>query len=108
MERKNLKVFTRISFFTALGVIIVIPTYAFMTLIFSNENAEFITKVFSLLASLTMFASVSGIPLSIVSMFSKENLAIRLFTLIINLLPSSILGYVILMEFIDEFLRGPP
>lgn len=107
MERKNLKLFTRISLFTALAVIIIIPTYIFMSLIISNESAAII-RVISLLASLTIIASVFGIPLSIVSMFSKENLAVRIFASIINLLPGSILGYGIFMEFIDEFLRGPP
>lgn len=101
MERKNLKIFTKISFFTALVTIIVIPTiYLYSTLRTSYENMEPITQV---LANFAFFASVFGIPLSIVSMFSKENLAKRIFALIINLLPMSLTVYAFFMEFIREF-----
>lgn len=38
-------------------------------------------------------------------MFSKENLAKRIFVLFGNLLPINLLSYAIILEFIDEFLQ---
>ncbi|PFE01308.1 2-acyl-glycerophospho-ethanolamine acyltransferase [Bacillus cereus] len=105
MERKNLKVFTKISFFTALTTIIVIPTSLFISSITSDESVESILSVF---ISLAFFTSLFGIPLSIVSMFSKENLAKRSFALIVNSLPITLFVYALIMEFIDEFLRIAP
>ncbi|PHA02282.1 2-acyl-glycerophospho-ethanolamine acyltransferase [Bacillus pseudomycoides] len=95
MERKKLKIFTTISFFIAIATIIVIPISIY----------TFIPKVFGLLAFLI---SLIGIPLSIISMFSKENLAKRIFALIVNLLPISLFIYALIMEFTDEFLRTAP
>lgn len=106
LGRKNLKIFTKISLFTALVTIIVISiTYIYVSLRTSDESVEPIIRVF---ANLAFFASVFGIPLSIVSKFSKENLAKRIFALIINLLPISIIGFGITMEFIDELFRTAP
>lgn len=97
--------FTKISFFTALATIIVIPTSLFISSITSDESVESILSIFILLA---FFASLFGIPLSIVSMFSKENLAKRSFALIVNSLPITLFVYALIMEFIDEFLRIAP
>ncbi len=105
MERKNLKIFTKISFLIALATIIVIPPFVYISSITSNENVESIFGVFALLAFL---ASLAGIPISIVSMFSREKLVKRSFALIVNLLPISLILYALIMEFIDEFLRTAP
>lgn len=94
MERKNLKMFTQISFYIALAVVFLLPISIFFTL-----------------QGLTVFlflATVFGIPLSIVSMFSRENLVIRIFSLIVNFAPSMLIGYALIMDFMDEFLRSPP
>ncbi|KLV29059.1 2-acyl-glycerophospho-ethanolamine acyltransferase [Priestia megaterium] len=105
MERKGLKIFTKISFFTALATIIVIPLSLYIASKTSNQSVDSILRVFT---SLAFFSSLIGIPVSIISMFSKENLAKRIFVLIINSLPISLLIYALIMEFIDEFLRTAP
>ena len=105
MERVNLKVFTKISFYIALAVIIVIPISIFTSMITFNESYKSIIKMLGLL---TFLISVIGIPLSIISMFSKENLAKRIFALIVNLLPISLYIYALIMEVMDEFLRTAP
>ncbi|ASK64091.1 2-acyl-glycerophospho-ethanolamine acyltransferase [Virgibacillus phasianinus] len=104
MGRKNLKIFTKISFFIALAVILFIIPYIYIS-IRLDESVESIIRVFALLAFL---ASLFGIPLSIISMFSKENLAKRIFALIINLLPGSLVAYGLILEFIREFSENPP
>jgi predicted neutral ceramidase superfamily lipid hydrolase len=105
LGRKNLKEFTKISFYIALATIIVLPIALFSSTIVLNETLKSIIKGFTLI---TFLASVFGIPLSIFSMFSKENLAKRIFSLIVNALPISIVGYALIMEFIDEFFRTAP
>ncbi|CAH2715954.1 hypothetical protein BACCIP111895_03138 [Neobacillus rhizosphaerae] len=105
MERKSLKIFTKISCFIAMATIIVIPISVYTLSRTSNESVDSIIGVFALLAFLI---SLIGIPLSIISMFSKQNLAKRIFALIVNLLPISLIVYTLIMEFIDEFLRTAP
>ncbi|WP_396349969.1 2-acyl-glycerophospho-ethanolamine acyltransferase [Bacillus infantis] len=95
MERKNLKIFTKISFIIAIVTIIVIPISIYTP----------IPKVIGLLVFLI---SLIGIPFSIISMFSREKLAKRIFALIVNLLPISLFIYALIMEFTDEFLRTAP
>lgn len=95
MKRKNLKIFTNMSFFIAIAVIIVIPLSIF-------------TSIARQLGSLAFFLTLVGIPFSIISMFSKENLLKRIFVLIVNLAPISLFSYAIIMDFIDEFLRSAP
>lgn len=56
-----------------------------------------------LLASLTFLASMVGIPLSIVSMFSKEKLSKRIFALVVHVVPISLILFGLLMEIMDEF-----
>ncbi|RFU69307.1 2-acyl-glycerophospho-ethanolamine acyltransferase [Bacillus sp. V59.32b] len=105
MVRTNLNVFTKISFYIALATISVIPISIFTSMITLNESSVSIIRMFALLAFL---GSVFSIPLSIISMFSKENLAKRIFSLIVNLSPICIIVYALIMEFIDEFLRTAP
>ncbi|WP_033542267.1 hypothetical protein [Planococcus sp. CAU13] len=94
MKRKDLKKFTQISFFIALAVMLLLPISVLFTL---RGLALFI-----------FLASIFAVPLSIVSMFSKELLAIRFFALVVNFAPSLLIGYALFMEFMDEFLRSPP
>lgn len=94
MKRKNLKMFTQISFYIALAVVFLLP----ISILFKLNGLT----VFLLLAT------VFGIPLSVVSMFSRENLAIRIFLLIVNFAPSMLFGYAIFMEVMDDLLRSPP
>lgn len=94
MKRKNLKMFTKISFYIALAVVFLLPISIFFTL---HGLAVFL-----------FLATVFAIPLSVVSMFSRENLAIRIFSLIVNFAPSMLFSYALFMEFMDEFLRSPP
>ncbi|WP_374989553.1 2-acyl-glycerophospho-ethanolamine acyltransferase (plasmid) [Priestia megaterium] len=105
MERKNLKVFTKISFFTALATIIIMPLSIYTLSRNSYESVEPLLGSFVLLA---FIVSLFGLPLSIVSMFSKENLAKRIFALIINLLPVFVVIYGLTKEFIDEFFQVAP
>ncbi|MDF2036367.1 hypothetical protein P2R12_05085 [Cytobacillus oceanisediminis] len=53
-------------------------------------------------------ASVFAIPLSVVSMFSKENLSKRLFALAVNLLPAGLIGYALMMGIMEEFFGKAP
>lgn len=76
--RQDLKLFTNIAYFIALATIIVIPVCLFISSIMSDGSAASFLK---LLASLTFLASMVGIPLSIVSMFSKEKLSKRILPL---------------------------
>ena len=107
MERKNLNIFTKISFFIALSTIIVIPSSIYLSST-SRILDDRILYILDVLTSFVFLASVVGIPLSIVSMFSNENLVKRIFALIVNPLPIGILGYFLMMEFIDEFFRNAP
>ncbi|XXM73096.1 2-acyl-glycerophospho-ethanolamine acyltransferase [Lysinibacillus sphaericus] len=95
MDRNKLKVFTTISFFIAIVTIVVIPVSLYAS----------VPKGIGIFAFLL---SAAGIPLSIVSMFSKENIAKRMFALIVNLLPLSLYVYAFVMEIADEFLRPAP
>lgn len=105
MKRKNLRVFTKISFFIAMTTIFTFPISVFILSKTSDDTMESILRIFILL---TFYTSLFGIPFSIVSMFSKENLAKRIFSLIVNLAPISIFVYALLIEFIDEFFQTPP
>lgn len=105
MERENLKVFTKISYYMALATIIVIPVSLYLSSITSNNSLNSILRLFTLIA---FYSSLIGIPLSIISMFSKENLAKRIFALIVNLSPISLIIYALIMEFTDEFFRTAP
>ncbi|MEK4822917.1 2-acyl-glycerophospho-ethanolamine acyltransferase [Priestia sp. FSL R5-0680] len=105
MERKNLKVFTKISFFTALATIIIMPLSIYTLSRTSYEGVEPLLGSFVLLA---FIVSLFGLPLSVVSMFSKENLAKRIFALIINSLPVIVVIYGLTIEFIDEFFQVAP
>ncbi len=95
--------FTQISFFIAIAMIIVLPLFLISTTLGDN-----VVPIIRPLLILTFLLSVFGIPLSIVSMFSKENLAKRIIALIVNLSPLGILVYGLIIEFIDEFLRTSP
>jgi len=105
LERKSLKVFTKISFFTALATIIIMPPSIYTLSRTSYESVEPLLGSFVLLA---FIVSLFGLPLSIVSMFSKENLAKRIFALIINSLPVIVVIYGLTIEFIDEFFQVAP
>lgn len=94
MKREELKLFTKTSFYTAVAVIFVMPL-------------SFVLP-FKGVAIFIFLASVFAMPLSIISIFSRESLAIRIFSLIVNFAPSTLIGYGLLMELIDEFLRSPP
>ncbi|PFX61591.1 2-acyl-glycerophospho-ethanolamine acyltransferase [Bacillus wiedmannii] len=105
MKREDLRVFTKISFFTALTSITIIPISLYMSVMTSNENIESILKVF---ISVVFFTSLFAVPLSFVSMFSKENLAKIIFVILGNQLPISLFTYAIILEFVDEFLQTTP
>jgi hypothetical protein len=95
MERNKLNVFTTTSFFIAIVTIVVIPVSIY-------------TSVPKGIGTFAFLLSVMGIPLSIVSMFSKENIAKRMFALIVNLLPLGLFVYAFVMELADEILRSAP
>ncbi|EEL25615.1 2-acyl-glycerophospho-ethanolamine acyltransferase [Bacillus cereus Rock1-15] len=97
--------FTTISFLTALTSIIILPISLYMLAMTSNENVVSTLKVF---ISVTFFASLFAVPLSVISMFSKEKLTKRIFVLLGNLLPIGLLTYAIILEFVDEFFQTTP
>ncbi|MGX1265630.1 phosphoglycerol transferase MdoB-like AlkP superfamily enzyme [Rossellomorea marisflavi] len=103
MKRNDLKVFTQLSFFIALAIIMVVPLFLLSTTFGENR-----VPIIRPLVRLTFLLSVFGIPLSIVSMFSGENLAKRIIVFMINVSPLGILVYGLMMEFVDEFFRTGP
>lgn len=103
MKRNSLKIFTQLSSYIALAMMIVLPLFLISTI-----SGDYVVSIIRPLLLLTFFLSVFGIPLSIVSMFSKENLAKRMIVFMINGSPLGILVYGLMMEFIDEFLRTAP
>ena len=105
MKRENLRVFTTISFLTALTSITILPISLYMLAMTSNENIVSILKGF---ITFTFFASLFAVPLSVISMFSKEKLTKRIFVLLGNLLPIGLLTYAIFLEFVDEFFQATP
>ncbi|TQS75968.1 2-acyl-glycerophospho-ethanolamine acyltransferase [Ornithinibacillus gellani] len=104
MKRKDLKIFTTISFFTALVVILAIPPFIYKKLIQDGD----VGYILNLYLSVAILVSFFGIPISMVSMFCKENLVKRIFAIIINLIPCSLLIYAIAVESINEFLGTAP
>ncbi len=100
MQRENLNIITQISFYIALAAIVFIPVSLFSSLIPLNDGIKSIIKIIGVLIFLF---SVFGIPLSIVSMFSKENLAKRIVSLLVNVTPLSIVIYALIMEYLDKF-----
>ncbi|MDW4525551.1 2-acyl-glycerophospho-ethanolamine acyltransferase [Rossellomorea marisflavi] len=103
MKRNDLKIFTQLSSIIALAMIMVVPLFLLSTT--TGENGVPIIRP---LVRLTFLLSVFGIPLSIVSIFSSENLAKRIIVFMINVSPLGILVYGLMMEFVDEFLRTAP
>ncbi|MFL8938044.1 2-acyl-glycerophospho-ethanolamine acyltransferase [Rossellomorea oryzaecorticis] len=95
MDRNKLRIFTTISFSIAIVTIVVIP----VTIYASGPND---------MGTIAFLLSVAGIPLSIVSMFSKENIVKRIVALIVNLMPLSLFAYAFVLELADEFLRSAP
>lgn len=61
-----------------------------------------------MLVLLTFYLSIFNVPVSILSMFSTEKLSKRIFALVVNVLPISLIIYALIMEFIDEFVRLAP
>lgn len=103
MARENLNILTKISFFTALAMSVVLPAYIALKSL--DDSVNFMIRVCGLL---TLILSVFGMPLSIVSMFSKVHVGKRIFALLVNSLPISLIIYALTMEFIDEFFRTAP
>ncbi|MBH9964926.1 2-acyl-glycerophospho-ethanolamine acyltransferase [[Bacillus] enclensis] len=95
MDRNKLRIFTTISFSIAIVTIVVIP----VTIYASGPND---------MGTIAFLLSVAGIPLSIVSMFSKENIVKRIVALIVNLMPLSLFAYAFVLELADEFFRSAP
>ncbi|MGG0893043.1 2-acyl-glycerophospho-ethanolamine acyltransferase [Cytobacillus horneckiae] len=103
--RKDLKIFTTISFYTALSTVFIL----FFVIIFSVTSAgDRVVYLFDRMAAFAFLATIFGLPLSVVSLFSKEKLSKRIFCFVGNLSPISITMYALTLEFIDEFLRTAP
>lgn len=103
MVRRNLNVFTKISFLTAIATIIILPISTLLSSLDDSGNYRI-----RMLVLLTFYLSIFSVPLSILSMFSTEQLSKRIFALVVNILPISLISYALIMEFIDEFLRRAP
>lgn len=103
--RQELKLFTNIAYFIALATIILIPVCFYILSITSDGSMASFLK---LLVSLTFLASMVGIPLSVVSMFSKEKLSKRIFVLVVNVLPICLILFGLMMEIFDEFFKTGP
>ncbi|TWT13198.1 2-acyl-glycerophospho-ethanolamine acyltransferase [Planomicrobium sp. CPCC 101079] len=97
--------FTTISFYIALFTALVFPISIFLSLSTSNESAHSLLAAPVLISSL---ASLFALPFSIVSLFSKEHLAKRIFAILVNLLPIAIIVYGLTLEVMDEFFRPAP
>lgn len=90
LARQSLSIFTKISFYTALMIAIFLAVSVYLFLIATDDSEPSILSFFILLSFLT---SLFGIPFSIVSMFSKENLTKRIFILVVNLFPTVFIIY---------------
>lgn len=106
MDRNSLNLLTRISYFigwvTVTGIIVFIYTG-----ITSEESANTIDDILRFYVLLTFLLSLFGIPLSIVSIFSKDKLGKRIFAFIVNLSPVIIITWGFIMEVIREFSETP-
>ncbi len=106
MDRNSLNLLTRISCFigwvTVTGIAVFI--YIGMT---SDESANTIDDILRFYVLLTFFSSLLGIPLSIVSMFSKDKLGKRIFALVVKFSPVMIITWGFIMEVIREFSETP-
>ncbi|RBP96178.1 hypothetical protein DFO70_102505 [Cytobacillus firmus] len=69
MRRIDLKIFTAVSFYIALAPIIIIHL---SIIILSRTSVERLDNKLEVIILLAFLASVSAIPLSIVSMFSRK------------------------------------
>lgn len=105
MGRIELKVYTLISFRIAIANVIIRPISLWIWSVTSSEILDSIMRVFVILA---LLGSVFAIPLSIVSLFSKEQLSKRILAFLLNFSPISLIGYALMMEIIDEFLGNAP
>jgi hypothetical protein len=105
LGRKELKVFTFISFRIAIANVIIWPISFLILSVTSGESLESILRLFVILGIL---GSVFAIPFSIVSMFSKVQLSKRILSLLNNFLPMILIGYALMMEIIDEFFGNAP
>lgn len=103
MVRRNLNVFTKISSLTAIATIIILPIYNLLNSV--DDSGNYMIRMFALL---TFYLSIFSVPVSILSMFSTEKLSKRIFALVVNVLPISLIIYALIMEFIDEFVRKAP
>lgn len=105
MARQDLKIFTTVSFYIAMVTIISLPICFFLL---STTAGNSLAPIVKSIASIAFLISLASIPVSTLSMFSKENLAKRIFALTVNVLPISLVLYGFVMEFIDEFFRSAP
>ena len=106
MKRKelNINIFTKFSFYIALATFNGISIFILLSLL----SITFFQSIVELVLPLIFLLSVFGIPLSIVSLFSTESLAKRLFSLFVNASPSGVMVYAFIMEFLDEFYQPLP
>lgn len=102
MQRENFNINTHISFYIALAIIILIPAALVSAIIPLNE---IVISIIRIAGGITFFLSIFGIPLSVVSLFSKENIVKRIFSLVVNASPLSIGVYALIMEMSDEFFK---
>ncbi len=106
MDRNSLNLLTRISYF--IGWVTVSGIIVFIYIgIASGKSANSIDDILKFYVSLTFLLSMFGIPLSIVSMFSKDKLGKRIFAFIVNLSPVMIVTWGFIIEVIREFSETP-
>ena len=106
MDRTSLNLLTRISYF--IGWVTVTGIIVFICIeITLEENINTIDNILSFYVQITFLLSLFGTPLSIVSMFSKEKLGKRIFALIVNLSPVSIITWGFIAELMREFSETP-
>ncbi|MDG5471255.1 2-acyl-glycerophospho-ethanolamine acyltransferase [Jeotgalibacillus sp. ET6] len=104
MKRKSLAVFTNISFIAALITLSVLPL-SFYALSLTTHSG--LKTILSTLALIAISISIIGIPLSIVSLFSREPILKRIFSLLVNITPLTVLIAALVIEYINEFHKIP-
>ncbi|WP_283152693.1 2-acyl-glycerophospho-ethanolamine acyltransferase [Guptibacillus hwajinpoensis] len=106
MARDSLNFFTKLSFFTGWVTISGVALFIANGII-SDARASGIGSVLKYYVMFAFLCSLIGVPISIVSLFSKEKLGKRIFALIVNLSPLIVLTVGFIMEVVREFSEVP-
>lgn len=104
MKRENLIIFTKISFMSALIKIFVISPSVF---VLSKLSGGWLEATLNIIVFIAYLLSLVGIPISVVSLFSKGHILKRCSALIGNFAPTTLSLVSLTVEDINEFHHMP-